>query len=154
MSGNAIRIKRKSPVLAAKDVQVVGRAESAAGEPSGATPRRVVFTGAKTARVKTSAEEDPNTMKIDMEDGSPNPVELTKSKTAIDPEVQAPEVDRLTTEDVTALRHESQEIIFKFYCYRCGQKLKVPVSWANRMYPCIRCRHDILIPPPLVGEVW
>jgi len=41
------------------------------------------------------------------------------------------------------------EPTFKFFCYRCGQKLMVPVSWANKSYPCRRCGHDIVIPPPL-----
>lgn len=43
---------------------------------------------------------------------------------------------------------------FKFFCYRCGQKLQVPVSWANKSHTCGRCGHDIVIPPPLIGEFW
>gem|GEM_PF-2085981 len=43
---------------------------------------------------------------------------------------------------------ESREVEFKFYCYRCGQKLKVPLSWAERKYPCIRCKQEIVIPTP------
>ena len=39
---------------------------------------------------------------------------------------------------------------FKFHCYRCGQKLKVPVTWANMSIPCGRCGHELVIPPPLL----
>ncbi len=46
------------------------------------------------------------------------------------------------------------EPTFKFFCYRCGQKLMVPVSWANKSYPCGRCHHEIVIPPPLIGNIW
>lgn len=42
---------------------------------------------------------------------------------------------------------------FKFYCYRCGQRLKVPVSWANKSTPCGRCGHDLVIPPPLIQDL-
>lgn len=38
---------------------------------------------------------------------------------------------------------------FKFFCCRCGQKLQVPVAWANKMHTCIACGHEIQIPPPL-----
>ncbi len=38
---------------------------------------------------------------------------------------------------------------FKFFCYRCGQKLQVPVAWSGRQHPCGRCGESILIPEPL-----
>jgi hypothetical protein len=41
---------------------------------------------------------------------------------------------------------------FKFFCYRCGQKLQVPVAWANKMHVCKSCGYDIVIPPPLTGD--
>lgn len=45
---------------------------------------------------------------------------------------------------------EVEQKTFKFHCYRCGQKLKVPVAWANMSIPCRRCGHEIVIPPPLL----
>ena len=38
---------------------------------------------------------------------------------------------------------------FRFYCYRCGQRLKVPLSWAKKMIACGQCDRNIIIPPPL-----
>ncbi|MCC5845383.1 MAG: hypothetical protein JJU05_14130 [Verrucomicrobia bacterium] len=43
---------------------------------------------------------------------------------------------------------------FKFFCYRCGQKLQVPVAWANKMHTCKSCGYEIVIPPPLMGDSW
>ncbi len=37
---------------------------------------------------------------------------------------------------------------FKFFCYRCGQKLQVFVSWAGAMHPCPMCKSELLVPPP------
>jgi hypothetical protein len=37
---------------------------------------------------------------------------------------------------------------FKFFCYRCGQKLQVFVSWAGAMHPCPMCKSKVLVPPP------
>lgn len=83
------------------------------------------------------------------------PVELN------DPSIQSPEEQRpldpsLTqrTPQPTPPREVLGEPSFKFFCYRCGQKLQVPVSWANKSYPCGRCHNDIVIPPPLVRELW
>jgi hypothetical protein len=41
---------------------------------------------------------------------------------------------------------------FKFFCCRCGQKLQVPVGWANKLHQCRSCGHDIVIPPPLTEK--
>lgn len=38
---------------------------------------------------------------------------------------------------------------FKFFCYRCGQKLRVPAAWAGKMHTCKACHSDIIIPEPL-----
>jgi DNA-directed RNA polymerase subunit RPC12/RpoP len=58
----------------------------------------------------------------------------------------------------TAPRAPAREVLgaatFKFFCYRCGQKLQVPVAWSNKMHTCRSCGHDILIPPPLMGDLW
>lgn len=54
---------------------------------------------------------------------------------------RSPEMD--LTQDLT-------EPTFKFFCYRCGQKLKVPFSWANLSTTCGRCGRDLVVPPPLV----
>ena len=42
-----------------------------------------------------------------------------------------------------------EEKQFKFYCYRCGQRLKVPLSWAKKSLECGQCERTIIIPPPL-----
>lgn len=44
------------------------------------------------------------------------------------------------------------EPTFKFFCYRCGQKLKVPISWAHLSTTCGRCGHDLVVPPPIAGQ--
>jgi hypothetical protein len=58
----------------------------------------------------------------------------------------------------TAQPASSREVLgmptFKFFCYRCGQKLQVPISWANKMQTCGCCGHEIRIPPPLTGDVF
>ncbi|MGA0334230.1 MAG: hypothetical protein ACO3N7_07915 [Kiritimatiellia bacterium] len=51
------------------------------------------------------------------------------------------------------LTQDLAEPTFKFYCYRCGQKLKVPVSWAHLSTTCGRCGRDLVVPPPLVGDL-
>lgn len=46
----------------------------------------------------------------------------------------------------------ADEEMFKFYCCRCGQKLKVLTSWAGHMRACPICHHEILVPHPLSYE--
>jgi hypothetical protein len=46
-----------------------------------------------------------------------------------------------------------EEKHFRFYCYRCGQRLKVPVSWAKMGIACGRCERNIIIPPPLEEDL-
>lgn len=43
----------------------------------------------------------------------------------------------------------AEEKQYRFYCYRCGQRLKVPLSWAKKIIECGRCARKIIIPPPL-----
>lgn len=50
------------------------------------------------------------------------------------------------------LTQDLSEPTFKFFCYRCGQKLKVPTSWANKSTNCARCEQDVVIPPPLTEQ--
>lgn len=76
------------------------------------------------------------------------------SKKAPEPEPPVEEEEVVVKKKSPPLREVLGEPTFKFFCYRCGQKLQVPVSWANKHHSCARCGHDILIPPPLIGEFW
>jgi hypothetical protein len=168
MSGNTIRIKRKPTVLAAKNVKVVSDAPSKSKETEVSPARQTLQTGARTARVKMvehGAELVTNTMRVVMDDDEDVPVQKQKAAPPADaeppprknvavPSPPPPPPPPKAAPPPPPVREVLGEPTFKFYCYRCGQKLKVPVSWANKMYPCIRCGHDIMIPPPLVGEFW
>jgi hypothetical protein len=46
-----------------------------------------------------------------------------------------------------------EEKSFRFHCYRCGQRLKVPVSWAKMSIHCGRCDRKLIIPPPLEEDL-
>jgi DNA-directed RNA polymerase subunit RPC12/RpoP len=37
---------------------------------------------------------------------------------------------------------------FKFYCYRCGQKLEAHTDWSGMNVECTTCHSKIQIPPP------
>lgn len=62
------------------------------------------------------------------------------------------------TVESKAPRPATREVLgaptFKFFCCRCGQKLQVPMAWASKMHTCKSCGHEIVIPPPLMGDVW
>lgn len=92
--------------------------------------------------------EDPDDEILDASDSMA--VELNSS-TIKDPVKQFPLEPEEVEPSPKEVPPEKKEVpSFKFFCYRCGQKLKVPVEWANMSTRCLRCEHDIVIPPPLM----
>ncbi|WFB36570.1 hypothetical protein P3T73_02195 [Kiritimatiellota bacterium B12222] len=115
------------------------------------------LTPKKIIRIDTNAPEPMHTVKIDdtdvLDNASSGVVKLNSS-TLKDPVEQRP-LDPETAEDSPDLdlTQDLTEATFKFFCYRCGQKLKVPISWANMSTSCGRCGHDLVVPPPLAGVI-
>jgi len=104
-----------------------------------------IKTESTPASGKTLHLDDPDD---EVMDASQSTVVELNSSTLRDPIPQKklePEEAEPTPEDIPP-----QEEMFKFFCYRCGQKLKVPMSWANMSIRCGRCDHDLVIPPPLM----
>lgn len=92
--------------------------------------------------------EDPDAEILDASDSMA--VELNSSSIK-DPVKQVPLEPEEVESSPKEIPPEEVEIpTFKFFCYRCGQKLKVPMEWANMSTRCLRCDHDIVIPPPLM----
>lgn len=171
MAGKPTKIKKKKSVLlAARDVRVVDGDEGASGD----NKTRIVITSTGKSGVKRirrtgpgTVSTRPRTQRIDASQSISAPSENSLTATPVDmddPDMKAdmendplpPPEDLKPTEGsgVPDKVRADGEPTFKFFCYRCGQKLMVPISWANNMYPCGRCGHDITIPPPMVGNVW
>ena len=172
MTGKPGKIKKKkSIVLAARDVQMVEKEQPAAPP----TIKRVVITSGRKRplkRIRTgpgTPSTRPRTQQVELprEEGKEEELQansLTATPIDVDDPVMKadmeaeplppPEELKTPAGKVSGQALADGEPTFKFFCYRCGQKLMVPVSWANRGYPCGRCGHDIIIPPPLVGNVW
>lgn len=86
-------------------------------------------------------------------DNSASGVVELNSSTVKDPVKQRPlNTDQVQSSPELDLTQDLTEPTFKFYCYRCGQKLKVPLSWADHSTSCARCGRDVVVPPPLDGE--
>lgn len=160
-SKKIIRVKgKKKPVtLVAKNVQ---RADQEAGEEaSEANEKKVISKSGPQPEKEDSSEisdvpkasqtfhiEDPDDEILDASDSMA--VELNSS-TVKDPVKQVPLEPEEVEPSPKEIPPEEVEIpTFKFFCYRCGQKLKVPIEWANMSTRCLRCEHDIVIPPPLM----
>lgn len=96
-------------------------------------------------------EEDPDDENV-LDNSASTVVELNSS-TLKDPVEQRPlEPEKAKASPKIDLTQDLSEPTFKFYCYRCGQKLKVPLSWANLSTICGRCGRDLVVPPPLLGD--
>ncbi|MCH8510550.1 MAG: hypothetical protein LAT83_02750 [Kiritimatiellae bacterium] len=177
MSGNSVRIKRKSSVLQPRGVQVVytktNEIEQAdppprleeppvqrkviVSKPNGDVKSKVVRRSTAqsvtvkrhTTRLKRPSAEAPATAvpAPAQREPAPPPSEPAAAPIEPPPEIKVKQKSRPSMEVLG-------EPTFKFFCYRCGQKLQVPVSWANKSHTCGRCGHDIVIPPPLIGEFW
>lgn len=124
-----IRIKKKNVVLTPRSIEHVME------EPQ------------KNNASQTLHIEDADTE--DLENSASQAVELN-SATVKDPVKQTPlEAEKAKPSPKIDLTLDLSEPTFKFFCYRCGQKLKVPRSWANLSTTCGRCKHDVVVPPPL-----
>jgi hypothetical protein len=175
MAGKPTKIKRKkSVVLQPKQLEVVEDPPESGEAPPPARRKvviqkasepgtRVVKRSGTPSVVESKSAEEPRSEEPEAEDELPadvsslpvgKPVDLN-SRSVNDPVMQRPlDVDAAPPAPRKPPREVLGEPTFKFFCYRCGQKLMVPVSWANKSYPCGRCGHDIVIPPPLIGNVW
>lgn len=89
----------------------------------------------------------------DVMDNSASTVVELNSATLKDPVEQRPLApENAEPSPKIDLTQDLSQPTFKFFCYRCGQKLKVPVSWANLSTTCGRCGRDLVVPPPLLGD--
>ena len=158
--------KKKSLVLTPRNVETVDT-DSPAESPPAAPPgkRKVVIkAGSEGIARKASAppKENSSTLRVEEDeievvmeenvlDASDSMAVELNSSTVRDPVLQQP----LTPENAepSPPGPQPEDEHFKFFCYRCGQRLKVPVVWANKSIPCGRCGHDLVIPPPLVDPV-
>ncbi len=160
-SKKIIRVKSKKPVtLVAKNLQ---KADPETGEAEEAVAKKKVViskpgpqpekdASAASSEIPAPSQtfhiEDPDDEILDASDSMA--VELNSS-TIKDPVKQVPLEPEEVEPSPREIPPEEKEVpTFKFYCYRCGQKLKVPVEWANMSTRCLRCEHDIVIPPPLM----
>jgi hypothetical protein len=179
MTGQPKKIKRKkSIVLQAKNVEVVG---SDTVETPPVAQRKVMVSKTQShasVSIRRNGKGDEeerssraNTQHVDVPDDTAEQDKVILPRdTSTLPVAKAVDLNSATVKDQVmqkpldvdqappAPRKPPHEVLgeptFKFFCYRCGQKLMVPVSWANKSYPCGRCGHDIVIPPPLVGNIW
>lgn len=161
-SKKVIRVKSKrTPVtLVAKNVQQanpdVGEAEEAVAKKKGMIskpgPHPEKDDSTESSEIPKSSQtfqiEDPDAEILDASDSMA--VELNSSSIK-DPVKQVPLEPEEVGPSSKEVPPEKKEVpSFKFFCYRCGQKLKVPMEWANMSTRCLRCDHDIVIPPPLM----
>lgn len=164
MPSKKLQIKKKSSVvLTPKKIDTV----ETEGAPPPSGPRKITIRSTKSKLDKVSKESigahdnKSATLKVqddelrfadeeDVLDASQSSVVELNSSTVKDPVPQIP----LEPEKAEATQKlpDPKEEHFKFFCYRCGQRLKVPVSWANKSTPCGRCGHDLVVPPPLVED--
>ncbi len=133
MPTKKIRIKKKNVVLSPRSIEHV------ISEPA-------VPDASQTLHI-----DDPDE---DVIDNSASTVVELNSSTMKDPVEQRPlEPEKTKASPKIDLTQDLSEPTFKFFCYRCGQKLKVPLSWANLSTSCARCKHDVVVPPPLDGDL-
>jgi hypothetical protein len=158
-----IKKKKKTLVLTPKHVETVETEE-----PHGSSSKKKIKIRSTKSKLEEANQEplgahehNSATLRVDDDDlkfaedapvldaSDSTAVELNSS-TVKDPVAQIP----LHPEKAEATQElpDPKEDHFKFHCYRCGQRLKVPVAWANKSIPCGRCGHDLVIPPPLVEE--
>ena len=131
MPAKKIRIKKKSVVLSPKSFTRTN-------------------ADAKTSGVSNTLHIDDPDEEV-MDNSASTVVELNSS-TMKDPVEQRPlQPEKVKPSPKIDLTQDLSEPTFKFFCYRCGQKLKVPISWANLSTICGRCKHDLVVPPPLLG---
>ncbi len=161
-SKKVIRVKsKKTPVtLVGKNVQKSGQ-NSGEAEEAVAKKKGIISKPGSQPEKDDSTEssgipkssqtfhiEDPDDEILDASDSMA--VELNSS-TIKDPVKQVPLEPEEVEPGPKEIPPEEVEVpTFKFFCYRCGQKLKVPMEWANMSTRCLRCNHDIVIPPPLM----
>lgn len=132
MPAKKIRIKKKIVVLTPRSIE------------------HVMNESKKTDAFNTLHIEDQDD---DVMDNSASSVVELNSSTLRDPVEQRPLAPEKTKPSPKIdLTQDLSEPTFKFFCYRCGQKLKVPNSWANMSTTCARCKHDVVVPPPLDGQ--
>jgi len=170
MASKPTKIKRKkSIVLQPKHVETTESAPAKPVSSSGTVKRKIVKKAAgsgngsprrsevrKKPREETPSAETRASQEAEMEmplDPASLPVGKPVSMSP-SPVVNPLDPSGKESAPVKPPREVVGEPTFKFFCYRCGQKLMVPVSWANKSYPCGRCHHEIVIPPPLIGNVW
>lgn len=126
-------IKKKEVTLTPKSIERVN------SEPKGTNPSQTLHI------------EDPDEQEV-IDNSASTVVELNSS-TIKDPVEQRPlQPEKAKSSPKVDLTQDLSEPTFKFFCYRCGQKLKVPVSWANLSTTCARCGHDLVVPPPIAGS--
>gem|GEM_PF-1515990 len=165
------KVKRTSAPASGRSIVVKRREDTAVGSRvirrgTDSEPRKPLPKSRKTKRPSPTppSEEFPTTPKAKVVP-KVNPdrmvrVEVVKQEAdRTESEMFLPEAG-LVTENVSPNQmvqnvKQPKEVLgepsFKFFCCRCGQKLKVPVSWANKNFSCVRCGHEITIPPPLIG---
>ncbi len=193
MSGNSIRIKRKTSVLQPRGVQVV-HTKTHEIEPADPTSvpahvaeepsqRKVILSkpngDVKSKVVRRNTGQSVTVKRHTTRLKRPSPGTSAPGPAASPPgNHQERDANRDANRDAVGASAEpaaaaiepppeikvkqkglsAMEVLgeptFKFFCYRCGQKLQVPVSWSNKSHTCGRCGHDIVIPPPLIGEFW
>lgn len=113
--------------------------------------RIILSTDTKTGPSHTLHIDDPDDEDV-MDNSASRVVELNSAslKDLVEQRPLQPQAEKVSPQ--IDLTQDLSEPTFKFFCYRCGQKLKVPFSWANLSTTCGRCGHDLVVPPPIVGE--
>jgi hypothetical protein len=130
--------KKKSVVLNPRSVERVQIDDDAVKSP--------LLKTNQTLRIEDSDDEEA------LDNSASTVVELNSS-TLKDPVEQRPlQPEKAKASPKIDLTQDLSGPTFKFYCYRCGQKLKVPLSWANLSTTCGRCGRDLVVPPPLLGD--
>lgn len=156
--------KKKSFVLTPRSVETVESEEA----PTLRQKRKITIQSSK-AKLDEAAESDlgaHDNKSVTLKGGNEDLQVAEESETLETTETAPTELNSSTVKDsvpqvplsteeaeTTQELPDPEEEHFKFFCYRCGQRLKVPVSWANKSTPCGRCGHDLVIPPPLVEDI-
>lgn len=171
MPSKPTKIKRKKTiVLQPKDMDSTQDVTPKSASPSsGPVRRKVVKKPAASGKIPTRQSQIRSKSRVSEEINPEELIETVDMQVPTDIDslpvgkpVSIPENPTANPLDPSgkefAPTNSSREVVgeptFKFFCYRCGQKLIVPVSWANKSYPCGRCHHEIVIPPPLIGNIW
>jgi len=133
-----VKKKKKSIVLSPRNVEVFHYDDST--EPSPAS---------QTLHIPDPDEDEDEDV---LDNSASGVVELNSSTSDYAVEQRPLEPESAEESPDLDLTQDLSEPTFKFFCYRCGQKLKVPSSWANKSTNCARCEQDVVIPPPLTEQ--